>query len=378
MITRPSLMWSTVRAMSACRFGLRYELQATSGPSSIREVASAQAASIDQHSRWLAIRLAVERGEVVPRVEDVVAELLAADGGGAEVAPVAVLRMELGGDPDRSRGCSWLRHARMLDLPPEGKSRYVCTMFPIGQFARLAGISAKQLRAYDALGLFRPAWVDRESRYRYYSPAQLPELRRILALRQLGMPLDEIGALVAGRRSAGRPRAAPGRPGARATTGRGAPRRSRHRRSARRTSSSARWRWSRSPSCASPATCRPPSTSSRATSATWAGGRIGLPARFPRSGRSSCRHRSCAGDRGDRVPPASRGTGCIGHPPRAIRRGGARSTGTAPGWRPPASAVGPLRTIYLQFGADADLRLPPGWMVERDADFVTELQQPVE
>ncbi len=81
-------------------------------------------------------------------------------------------------------------------------------MFPIGQFARLAGISAKQLRAYDALGLFRPVWVDPSSAYRYYSPAQLPELRRILALRQLGMPLDEIGALVARRRPASRPRAA--------------------------------------------------------------------------------------------------------------------------------------------------------------------------
>src|SRR5688572_405412 len=71
-------------------------------------------------------------------------------------------------------------------------------MFPIGAFGRLAGISAKQLRAYDEIGLFRPVWVDPSSAYRYYSPAQLPELRRILALRQLGMPLDEIGALVRG------------------------------------------------------------------------------------------------------------------------------------------------------------------------------------
>src|SRR5688500_20121698 len=71
-------------------------------------------------------------------------------------------------------------------------------MFTIGSFARLAGISPKQLRAYDALGLFQPAWVDPSSSYRYYSPAQLPELRRILALRQLGMPLDEIDALARG------------------------------------------------------------------------------------------------------------------------------------------------------------------------------------
>ena len=40
--------------------------------------------------------------------------------------------------------------------------------------------------------------------------------------------------------------------------------------------------------------------------------------------------------------------------------------------------AGPMRTIYLQFGADADLRLPPGWVVDHDADFVTELQQPVD
>ncbi len=71
-------------------------------------------------------------------------------------------------------------------------------MFQIGSFARLAGISAKQLRAYDALGLFRPVWIDPTSAYRYYSPAQLPELRRILVLRQLGMPLDEIGRLASG------------------------------------------------------------------------------------------------------------------------------------------------------------------------------------
>src|SRR5688500_19719975 len=71
-------------------------------------------------------------------------------------------------------------------------------MFTIGSFARLAGISPKQLRAYDALGLFRPVWVDPSSAYRYYSPAQLPELRRILALRQLGMPIDQIGRLASG------------------------------------------------------------------------------------------------------------------------------------------------------------------------------------
>ena len=71
-------------------------------------------------------------------------------------------------------------------------------VFQIGRFARLAGVSAKQLRAYDEIGLFRPVWVDPSSAYRYYSPAQLPELRRILGLRQLGMPIEEIKRLATG------------------------------------------------------------------------------------------------------------------------------------------------------------------------------------
>jgi DNA-binding transcriptional MerR regulator len=69
-------------------------------------------------------------------------------------------------------------------------------MFRIATFAHLSGLSAKVLRDYDAAGVFRPAWADAATGYRMYSPAQLPELRRILALRDLGVGLDEIRALV--------------------------------------------------------------------------------------------------------------------------------------------------------------------------------------
>ena len=71
-------------------------------------------------------------------------------------------------------------------------------MLRIGAFARLNGVSAKMLRAWDELGLFHPVWVDPVTGYRGYSPAQVPELRRILALRDLGIPLAEIVALVDG------------------------------------------------------------------------------------------------------------------------------------------------------------------------------------
>jgi effector-binding domain-containing protein len=42
------------------------------------------------------------------------------------------------------------------------------------------------------------------------------------------------------------------------------------------------------------------------------------------------------------------------------------------------TASGPLRVLYLQFGAEADLRLTPDYLVDRDEDYVTELQLPVE
>lgn len=70
-------------------------------------------------------------------------------------------------------------------------------MFRIGEFARLSGVSARTLRAWDELGLFRPAWVDPATGYRAYSPAQIPSLRRIVALRDLGVPLGDLVALSA-------------------------------------------------------------------------------------------------------------------------------------------------------------------------------------
>lgn len=72
-------------------------------------------------------------------------------------------------------------------------------MLKIGEFSSLVHISIRTLRHYDEVGLLRPAHVDAESGYRYYSVSQLPRLYRILALRDLGFPLDRIsGALEEG------------------------------------------------------------------------------------------------------------------------------------------------------------------------------------
>jgi DNA-binding transcriptional MerR regulator len=69
-------------------------------------------------------------------------------------------------------------------------------MFTIGEFAGLTGVSAKKLRHYDGLGLFRPAWVDPSSSYRYYLATQIPQLQRIVALRDLGIPLRRVAELI--------------------------------------------------------------------------------------------------------------------------------------------------------------------------------------
>lgn len=71
-------------------------------------------------------------------------------------------------------------------------------MFRIGQFAAIGGVTTKALRHYDAIGLFAPAWVDPATGYRFYTATQLPELRRIVALRDLGVPLAEVSALADG------------------------------------------------------------------------------------------------------------------------------------------------------------------------------------
>jgi DNA-binding transcriptional MerR regulator len=65
-------------------------------------------------------------------------------------------------------------------------------MFRIGDFSRIARVSARLLRFYDEIGLFVPAHADSRSGYRYYAIEQLAELNRILVLKELGFNLDQV------------------------------------------------------------------------------------------------------------------------------------------------------------------------------------------
>jgi DNA-binding transcriptional MerR regulator len=69
-------------------------------------------------------------------------------------------------------------------------------MLRIGAFARLGQVTIHTLRHYDELGLLRPARVDEWTGYRYYSLSQLPRLNRILALKDLGLALEQIALLL--------------------------------------------------------------------------------------------------------------------------------------------------------------------------------------
>jgi DNA-binding transcriptional MerR regulator len=65
-------------------------------------------------------------------------------------------------------------------------------MFRIGDFSRIARVSARLLRFYDEIGLFVPAHVDPQSGYRFYTVAQLADLNRILVLKDLGFELEQV------------------------------------------------------------------------------------------------------------------------------------------------------------------------------------------
>ncbi len=69
-------------------------------------------------------------------------------------------------------------------------------MFKIGDFSRLTFVTVKALRYYDEIGLLKPVKVDQFTGYRYYSADQLPRLNYIVALKDLGLSLEEVAILV--------------------------------------------------------------------------------------------------------------------------------------------------------------------------------------
>jgi DNA-binding transcriptional MerR regulator len=66
----------------------------------------------------------------------------------------------------------------------------------VKQLAAVSGVTVRALHHYDEIGLLKPASVGANG-YRYYGRAELLRLQRILFHRELGVPLNEIGELLA-------------------------------------------------------------------------------------------------------------------------------------------------------------------------------------
>jgi DNA-binding transcriptional MerR regulator len=66
----------------------------------------------------------------------------------------------------------------------------------VKQLAAISGVTVRTLHHYDEIGLLKPASVGANG-YRYYGRAELLRLQRILFHRELGVPLSEIGELLA-------------------------------------------------------------------------------------------------------------------------------------------------------------------------------------
>jgi DNA-binding transcriptional MerR regulator len=72
----------------------------------------------------------------------------------------------------------------------------VGTLVDIGDFSRMTFLSVKALRHYHQVGLLPPAEIDPDTGYRRYRVEQVPTAQVIRRLRELGMSLDDVRAVI--------------------------------------------------------------------------------------------------------------------------------------------------------------------------------------
>ena len=65
-------------------------------------------------------------------------------------------------------------------------------LLQIGEFARLTDLSVRNIRYYSDLGLLPPAETDPSTGYRKYGIDQVSRASRLIALKDIGLSLDEI------------------------------------------------------------------------------------------------------------------------------------------------------------------------------------------
>ena len=77
--------------------------------------------------------------------------------------------------------------------------RRFARMIKIGEFSKLSHLTIKALRFYEREGLLKPASVDEWNNYRFYETSQLETAAKIKSYRQLGLSVEEIKAVFAGK-----------------------------------------------------------------------------------------------------------------------------------------------------------------------------------
>jgi len=70
-------------------------------------------------------------------------------------------------------------------------------MYKIGLFSKIGKVTVKALRFYEEEGLLIPARIDAATGYRYYDTGQIPRLHKIVALKQCGFSIPEIKSILA-------------------------------------------------------------------------------------------------------------------------------------------------------------------------------------
>ncbi|MGL5295962.1 MAG: MerR family transcriptional regulator [Culicoidibacterales bacterium] len=65
-------------------------------------------------------------------------------------------------------------------------------LFTIGEVAMITGVNPKSLRYYETIGILQPAHINKQTRYRYYTPQQIDLVAFIQLCVELDIPLKSL------------------------------------------------------------------------------------------------------------------------------------------------------------------------------------------
>ncbi len=87
---------------------------------------------------------------------------------------------------------------KMNQYHPACEKKREDNLYKIGMFAGMNRVTVKTLRYYDEQKLLEPVYVDEENGYRYYEAGQMAQLQRILALKDMGVSIEDIRRILEG------------------------------------------------------------------------------------------------------------------------------------------------------------------------------------